>query len=160
MYSKIRQRLEPPGLELIGSPLCSAGHHVARRDLQVEEGKRSHEALTARPCVVGSPLTYLAYGPEMVDPDRSIDQDHDYAVRRRGIARKRFSVPPRSARRFALSSVIKASSPMWTREVFSFTPVSLDALFSVPSSILRVVLMHIDMHSWCIYVKCLFRANA
>lgn len=77
---------------------------------------------------------------------------------RRGMQRRRFSVPPKLARRFALSSATSASRPRRTNEVFSFTPVISVALRSIRSSILSVVrikytqLRHIPAR--------LFRANA
>jgi hypothetical protein len=60
---------------------------------------------------------------KMVDPDRSVDQDH--ALRRcRGADDAFGSVPPRLARRRELSRAIKASSPIRTNVDFSDRPVS------------------------------------
>lgn len=64
-----------------------------------------------------------------------------------------FSVLPSAANRAALSRATSASSPILTRAVFSFTPVSLEALSNTASSILSVVLMHISMHDLSIPVN-------
>ena len=55
-------------------------------------------------------------------------------------------VPPRAARRFALSLSMRAVRPARTSAVFSFMPVSSPARSTRRSSILSVVLMHISMH--------------
>ncbi len=73
--------------------------------------------------------------------------------RRRRTARSRFSVPPRLAKRRALSLVISASSPSRTREVFSLIPVSRSASRNSESSILSVVLMCMKMSYSCIQIK-------
>jgi len=67
--------------------------------------------------------------------------------------RRFFSVPPSFANRLLLSRAIKASSPSRTKDVFSLMPVSRDAFSNTLSSIFSVVLMHINMHQICIYVK-------
>jgi len=59
---------------------------------------------------------------------------------------KDFSVPPRAAKRLALSLEMRASSPMRTSAVFSDTPVSLPASLSRRGSILSVVLICTMMH--------------
>ena len=65
---------------------------------------------------------------EMLNPNQSVDQNHArLRGRRLRIRRSCFSVPPRFAKRRALSLAIRASSPRRTNEVFSFTPVSLAA---------------------------------
>lgn len=66
--------------------------------------------------------------------------------RRRGMKRRHFSVAPKLARRFALSSDTRASRPMRTNEVFSFTPVISVAFRRIRSSMLNVVRMQINMH--------------
>jgi hypothetical protein len=87
-------------------------------------------------------------GTQVVDPNRRIHEEHAHVLRdrRRAMGRNCFSEPPRSARRFALSSAMRASNPILTREVFSFTPVSCEALAKARSSMFSVVLMHINMH--------------
>jgi len=72
---------------------------------------------------------------------------------RRGMGVIRFSVPPSAASRAALSRATSASSPILTKAVFSFTPVSLQAFANKASSILSVVLMHTSMHESGIIVK-------
>jgi hypothetical protein len=83
--------------------------------------------------------------PEVIDPDGGVNQDH-YAVLLRRIGLAFFSLPPRAASRWALLRATKASNPILTSAVFSFTPVKREASFSIESSILSVVLMHIIMH--------------
>src|SRR5512145_699718 len=96
----------------------------------------------------------FASNSQMLDPNRSIDQNHAMLLDRRlRIRRRRFSVPPRSARRRALSFAIRASNPKRTNEVFSLTPVNLAALFRRDSSMLSVVLICIMMPESCIQVK-------
>src|SRR5580765_3896227 len=86
---------------------------------------------------------------EMLNPNRSVDQNHArLRGRRLRIRRSCFSVPPRFAKRRALSLAIRASSPRRTNEVFSFTPVSLAASCSRESSILSVVLICIKMPNY------------
>jgi hypothetical protein len=63
---------------------------------------------------------------EVVDPNRGVDEDHWLAARRRGIGVSAGSVPPRRARRRALSRSIRALRPSRTSNVFSFTPVGQD----------------------------------
>jgi hypothetical protein len=86
--------------------------------------------------------------PEMIDPNRGIDENHgDQAVGRlRGMGRSFFSVPPSLASRRLLSRAINASSPRRTRAVFSLIPVSCDAFLMIWSSMFSVVLMCIHMH--------------
>ena len=91
---------------------------------------------------------------EMVDPDGSINKNHDYNLvdLRLGMLRNAFSVPPSLARRLLLSLAIKDSRPSLTREVFSLIPVKRDAFSRILSSMFSVVLMHIMMHHLCILV--------
>src|SRR3990172_3013979 len=62
---------------------------------------------------------------EGLDPNGGVNENHAALTgRRRRTGRRPFSVPPRPARRRALSRAMRASSPRRTREVFSLTPVS------------------------------------
>jgi hypothetical protein len=70
---------------------------------------------------------------------------------RLGIARRPASVPPSLANRLPLSRAINASRPSRTREVFSLTPVSRDALSSISSSMFIVVLMCIT-YVWNMHI--------
>src|SRR3989337_350220 len=94
---------------------------------------------------------------KVFDPHRGVHQCHfelaELPERRLRTERSRFSVPPSSAKRRALSREIKASSPRRTSEVFSLTPVSLAAWRKMESSILSVVLICINMHHLCIQIK-------
>jgi hypothetical protein len=63
-------------------------------------------------------------GMEVVDPDRGVDQDHVAPSRRRGAAVAWLSEPPRAARRLALSTRIKVSSPSRKSADFSVIPVN------------------------------------
>jgi len=62
-------------------------------------------------------------GPQMVDPDRGINQDHSRASRRRGAAARSGWLPPNRASRRALSRSINALSASRTRMDFSRSPV-------------------------------------
>ena len=55
-------------------------------------------------------------------------------------------VPPRDARRLALSFSIRLLSPSCNNWVFSLIPVSLAALAKISSSMLSVVLMQTSLH--------------
>src|SRR5580765_6243982 len=80
---------------------------------------------------------------EMLNPNQSVDQNHArLRGRRLRIRRSCFSVPPRFAKRRALSLAIRASSPRRTNEIFSFTPVSLAASCSLAESGARQSLRH------------------
>jgi len=85
---------------------------------------------------------------QMRNPDRRVDQDQHQLLdaRRLGIARRFFSVAPSSANRLLDSRAMRASRPSRTRAVFSFTPVSSAARFSVSSWMFSVVLMQMSMH--------------
>ena len=61
---------------------------------------------------------------EMLDPNRRIDQDHAPADRRLGGALRSGSVPPRRAKRRALSRSISALSASRIRLDFSLSPVN------------------------------------
>lgn len=89
--------------------------------------------------------------PQVLNPNRCIDQRH-YAAggRRRGIGRIFFSVPPSAAKRRALSSAMRASKPRRTKAVFSVMPVSLAAFSSRSSSMFNVVRICIILHRLCI----------
>lgn len=73
--------------------------------------------------------------------------------RRRRIGRRRFSLPPSSASRLALSRAISASSPNRTSEVFSRTPVRWAARLRSVSSMFNVVRICTKMHVGYIPVK-------
>jgi len=91
---------------------------------------------------------------KVINPYGRIHKDH--AARRplrRGTALRLFSVPPRAARRLALSRAIKASSPIRTSDVFSATPVNLAALRSRESSMFSVVFIWVSMDIPSILVK-------
>jgi len=92
--------------------------------------------------------------PQMVDPDRCIDEDHRGFLQPgllRGATRALRSEPPRTASFLAASRAISASRPMRTSSVFLRTPVSREAVEIALSSMLRVVRMHQflrnEMHS-------------
>ena len=88
----------------------------------------------------------VAYA-QMIDPDGSIYEDHSYAeLLRLGVSCNSFSVPPRRARRLALSLATSAFNPRRTSVVFSLTPVNSAAFSSNPSSMFNVVLICINMH--------------
>jgi hypothetical protein len=84
---------------------------------------------------------------EMIDPNRSVYENHDAERGRlRRTEDKRGSVPPSMANRRALSRAIRASRPMRTNAVFSFSPVKAAAFRSISSSMFKVDRMHINMH--------------
>jgi hypothetical protein len=84
---------------------------------------------------------------EMIDPNRGVDKYHfPDRSRLRRTEDRRGSVPPSLANRRALSRAIRASRPMRTNAVFSFTPVNAAALLSISSSMFKVDLIHINMH--------------
>ena len=64
---------------------------------------------------------------EVVDPDRRVNQDHVAPPHRRGAAVAWLSEPPRAARRLALSTRIKVSSPSRKSADLSVMPVDSDA---------------------------------
>ena len=88
---------------------------------------------------------------EMLDPDRSINKNHALRLADLSLLRRtdliNFSLPPSEASRFPLSIAINASNPAFTRDVFSVIPESSEALFSRSSSMFKVVLICISMHS-------------
>lgn len=68
MYSEVYLRLEPLGLERIGSALEQAGHEVRLIDLQIFTHRDYMKELDAwRPDAVAFSLNYLANIPEVVD---------------------------------------------------------------------------------------------
>jgi hypothetical protein len=73
--------------------------------------------------------------------------------RRRGIGRSVFSVPPREASLLALSRAMRASSPAWRTEVFSFSPLSRCASRRRSSSRFSVVRICMSMAARCSCVK-------
>ena len=76
--------------------------------------------------------------PEVINPNRRIDQNHA-AARRRAGALSAGCVPPNRASRCALSRWISASRPSCIRRLRSVTPVMRAACESKSSSILIVV---------------------
>jgi hypothetical protein len=82
---------------------------------------------------------YGIAGPQMVDPNRGIDQDHPGIGRRRAGACSPGSLPPKRASRRALSRSIKAFNASRTKLDFSVNPVNAWALAISSSSRARVV---------------------
>jgi hypothetical protein len=77
---------------------------------------------------------------QMIHPDRSVDEDQDFGEwRRRGAGFSSGWVPPKRARRRALSRSISARKPSCTTADRSRGPTSFDAFSSKASSILMVV---------------------
>src|SRR3990172_2416247 len=76
----------------------------------------------------------------MVNPYRSINNYH-YDILLLSISFSFLSVPPSFDNRLLLSRAISASNPIFTRYVFSFIPVSFEALLYNSSLILIVVLI-------------------
>ncbi|MGH9067158.1 MAG: hopanoid C-3 methylase HpnR [Acidimicrobiales bacterium] len=73
MYSEIFLRLEPLGLERVGSALRDHGHQVRMVDLQVYGRDEVDRQLASwRPEAVGFGLNYLANVPEVVDLARDV----------------------------------------------------------------------------------------
>lgn len=121
----------------------------AARELPDDERMTEHEVFVEQ---LGERMTLAS---QVVHPDRRVGQRHRPSVggRRRGAGRRSFSLPPRAARRRALSRAMSASSPRRTRAVFSLTPVSRAARRIRLSSTLRVVLICINMHGSCAFVN-------
>ena len=68
MYSEIFLRLEPLGLERVGSALLDAGHDVRLVDLQVYRQQELRKIVADfQPAAVGFSLNYLGNVPEVVD---------------------------------------------------------------------------------------------
>jgi hopanoid C-3 methylase len=68
MYSEIFLRLEPLGLERVGSALLDSGHDVKMVDLQVYKQRELQKVVTNfQPEAVGFSLSYLGNVPEVVD---------------------------------------------------------------------------------------------
>jgi len=84
--------------------------------------------------------------PQKANPHRRI---HQYQYRR-GISLSFGALPPREARRRALSFSIRLRKPSWSNRVFSLIPVSFAAFSNKASSKFNVVLMHIYMHE-CVH---------
>ena len=113
--ASLRQRLQGAEnfLAVAERPTGQLSHNqgVAKDLLAVEQGPQA-----------------LAPHPKMLNPHGGVHQNHAGLVERRlRTRRSRFSVPPSSAKRRALSLDIKASSPRRTNDVFCLTPVSLAA---------------------------------
>jgi len=116
-------------------------HHRSACKFAEDEGMHKNQILLEQK---GKGIVTLA---EMIDPNRSVDENH-FADRGRlrRTGDKRGSVPPSLANRRALSRAIRASSPMRTNAVFSFSPVNAAALRSISSSMFKVDLIRINMH--------------
>jgi len=114
-----------------------------------------NERMTKSLLIKQQALKTLTSCSEMLDPNRGVYKDHARRrVRRRlRISRSCLSVPPRLAKRRALSLAMRVSSPKRTNEVFSLTPVSLAASRRRESSIFSVVLICVRMPQACIWVK-------
>jgi hypothetical protein len=82
-----------------------------------------HERVAEDLCPLEQPAKRIVAGAQMVDPDGGIDQDQRERGRRRGIDFRFGSLPPRRAKRRALSRSINALSASRTRADFSRTPV-------------------------------------
>ena len=68
LFSEIYLRLEPLGVERVGTALAAAGHEVRLLDLQVwRHGDYRRALRTWWPEVIGFSLNYLANVPEVVD---------------------------------------------------------------------------------------------
>src|SRR5215472_17194088 len=68
MYTEIFLRLEPLGLERVGSALTDAGHEVRMVDLQVyKEAELRQVVVSYQPEAVGFSLNYLGNVPEVID---------------------------------------------------------------------------------------------
>ena len=75
MYSELYLRLEPLGLERVGSALRDAGHEVRMVDLQVHTHREYFSTFEEfRPDAVGMSLNYLANVPELVDLAKATKQ--------------------------------------------------------------------------------------
>jgi hypothetical protein len=61
--------------------------------------------------------------PQVIDPDRSVDQNHFLAARRRRGAESLGSLPPSRAKRRAASRSINAFNASRTSADFAFSPV-------------------------------------
>src|ERR1700722_3906683 len=86
------------------------------------------------------PLQPIVSLAKVIDPHRSIDENH-FAARRLGIGFNRGLLPPRLANRRALSRSIKAFKASRTSAVFLLSPVNETAFSSKASSSERVVRM-------------------
>src|SRR5258706_6537309 len=136
----------------IGKRLSIAGDHCLRQILQ---GIQDHITLTqaahrqfANNERVGQHAPTVqqagklcAVAAQMIDPYRTVDQDHAGSARRRGAAVAFGSVPPSKASRRALSRSISALSASRTSEDFSVRPVKAWALATRSSSRAIVVRM-------------------
>ena len=68
MYTKVFQRLEPLGLELVAASARAAGHEARLIDLQIEDHAAYHRLVAQyRPDVIAFSCNYLANVPEIVD---------------------------------------------------------------------------------------------
>jgi hypothetical protein len=108
--------------------------------LQIAERKLAHNEGVPEDFTPVEPRSEpLIADPQMLDPDGRIDEDHPRFVRRRGIAVRPGSLPPRRASRRAASRSINARSASRTKADFSRIPVYASAFASSSSSSARVV---------------------
>jgi hypothetical protein len=107
---------------------------VGQRRCQTAFGRDSLQAPVARLSehftAVEQRSEPLIVGPQMLDPDRRINEDHVRLVRRRAIAARSGSVPPRRASRRAASRATNARSASRTKADLSRIPVYASALAS------------------------------
>ena len=122
----------------MGQVRQSLQHYFAL--MQVAQSKfADNEGVRQNPPRVEQCGERLVARPQMVDPDRRIGQDHAALDRRRGGGVRPGWLPPRRAKRRALSRSMSALSASRTRLDFSFKPVSAAALATSSSSKARVV---------------------
>jgi len=102
--------------------------------------------------IIQQPFKVRGALPKMAHPYRGVHENHLHrsAILLLGVAFNCLSVPPSFASRWALSLAIKASSPSFTKVVFSLMPVNSDALSTNLSSMFNVVLMavYLSSHSY------------
>lgn len=100
-----------------------------------------HHWMHAHPPLCQQLIEPLVAMPQMIDPDRGIDKNHiaSQPDRRLEIGSSPGSLPPRAARRRALSRSIRAFRPSRSNADFSCTPVNVTARSNNRSSMVRVV---------------------
>jgi hypothetical protein len=98
-----------------------------------------YEGMTEDLTVVEQVAQRLVRGAEVVNPDRSVDEDHAGLRRRRAGSARLDSLPPKRANRRALSRSIKALSASRTSADFSRRPVKACAFADKSSSSASVV---------------------
>jgi len=83
--------------------------------------------------------------PQMIDPNRGVNQYHFRPIRRRRATARSRSLPPRRASRRAASRSINAFKASRTRTDFSFRPVNSWAFASNSSSSANVVRIQLSI---------------